>query len=103
MGNLLPHLLRDEGGFLTEKENATVRDESDNVNQVDELIKVLLTKEDGDFEFFCNVLEKHGYKSWSEKLKETAGSYKRCRKEGYFLFWGPPTQTHAKVLGALDA
>lgn len=73
--NLLPHLLRSEGGFLTDEENAIVRDESDNVNQVDELVKLLLTKEEGDFELFCNVLEKHGYKSWSEKLKETAGSY----------------------------
>ena len=100
VGNLLPHLLRDEGGFLTEKENATVRDESDNVKQVDELIKVLLTKEDGDFEFFCNILEKHGYKSWSEKLKETAGSYKRCRKGRVLSILGTAQADACKSIGS---
>ena len=42
--NLLHDLHCDEGGFLTEEENASMKDESHNAEQVDKLIKVLLTQ-----------------------------------------------------------
>ena len=71
--SLLRYLRCSEGGFLTEEEYASITDQSDNAEQVDELIKVLLTKKDKDFEWFCDILEKHSYKWWSEKLKEAAG------------------------------
>lgn len=70
-------LLRDlhcgEGGFLTKEECASITGQSDNAEQVDELMNILMTKKDEDFELFCNVLEKHGYRWWSNKLKEAAG------------------------------
>ena len=71
--SLLRYLRCSEGGFLTEEEYASITDQSDNAEQVDELIKVLLTKKDKDFEWFCDILKKHSYKWWSEKLKEAAG------------------------------
>lgn len=71
--NLLRELHCGVGGFLTEEECASIADQSDNAEQVDELMKILLTKKDEDFESFCNVLEKHGYRWWSDRLKEAAG------------------------------
>lgn len=73
VSNVLRDLRCGEGGFLTEEEYASITDQSDNAEQMDELMKVLLTKKDKDFESFCNLLEKHSYRWWSEKLKEAAG------------------------------
>ena len=68
VNNLLPDLHCDAGGFLTSVESQEIASKGSNVKQVDELIAVLLTKEDRDFDSFCRVLKKCGYPSWSEKL-----------------------------------
>ena len=44
-----------------------------NMEQVDELIEVLLRKENKDFDYFCDVLERNGCQVWSRKLKVAAG------------------------------
>ena len=70
--NFLPALHRHAGGFLTDVELSIVGEKSGQVDKVDELIKVLLTKDDRDFDAFCRVLSENGYQPWSERLRRTA-------------------------------
>ena len=72
VNNLLPDLHCDAGGFLTDVESPTISSKSCNVSQVDELIVILLTKENRDFDSFCRVLKKGGYSGWSERLNHSA-------------------------------
>ena len=73
--NLLPHLHIDARGFLTDVEYATITESSgNNVKQVDQLVDVLLKKEDKDFDYFCAILEKEGYNACSKALKEALRS-----------------------------
>ena len=66
MENFLPALR----SLLTEVEYSRVRDAKDSVTQVDELIDILLTKENEDFDKVCVALERHGYKPWAKRLRE---------------------------------
>ena len=77
VNNLLPHLHIDARGFLTDVEYATIRESGSNVKQVDELVDVLLKKEDKDFDYFCAILEKEGYNACSKALKEALRNGKR--------------------------
>ena len=71
--DFLPSLHVDADGFLTDSESGRIRKHTGNMEQVDELIEILVTKENKDFDHFCVVLEKDGYHVWSEKLIEAAG------------------------------
>lgn len=66
IGNILPAL----HSMLTPVEYSCIRDRESKVAMVDELIDILLTKENGDFEEFCNTLEQNGYPHWARKLRE---------------------------------
>ena len=81
VSNFLPDLHCDAGGFLTEVEYATISSKRCNVSQVDELVTILLTKENADFDSFYRVLEKSEYRGWSEKLNhsESTQSVKQGR------------------------
>ena len=70
--DFLPSLHVDADGFLTDLESGRIRKHTGNREQVDELIDILVTKENKDFDHFCVVLEE-GYHVWSEKLIEAAG------------------------------
>ena len=64
------------GGFLNDVEwTVLIYNErhSGNVELVDQLMEILLNKENGEFDYFCIVLEYEGYKVWSDKLKDDAG------------------------------
>ena len=75
VSHFLPDLHSHAGGFLTDMEFAGVsaKKAMGNVDQVDELIDILLRKENKDFQYFCVILEKHGCQAWSNKLKVAAG------------------------------
>ena len=77
VSDFLPSLHFHAGGFLNHVENDCIKNKKGHVKQVDELIDILLTKEGKDFDYFCTVLEKEGYKVWSDKLKDAAGLGKR--------------------------
>ena len=70
--HFLPRLHVDAGGFLTDVESDSIKQNRGNVEQVDELIDILVTKENKDFDYFCVVL-KEGYQLWSKRLEEAAG------------------------------
>ena len=58
-------------------ENDCIKNKKGHVQQVDELIDILVRKESKDFDYFCTVLKKKGYKVWSDKLKNAADLGKR--------------------------
>ena len=58
---------------LTDIEYLRVESQTGNVPQVDELVKILLTKEDRHFDEFCRVCERNGYRHWAQKLKADTG------------------------------
>ena len=83
---LLPSLRVDGGGFLTDAESDGIRKKRGNIEQVDELIDVLVKKENKDFDRFCVVLEKAGCQAWSNKLKRAAGVGKHHQRSCYGNF-----------------
>ena len=66
VGNILPALR----SVLTDAEYICVREREDNTSRVDELIDVLLTKENRHFDAFCDALEQNGYEHWAVKLRK---------------------------------
>ncbi len=56
--NIIPSLLKGTGGFLDEVEQdwVTSKEKEGNAAQVDELVDILLTKENEDFDRFCTVV-----------------------------------------------
>ena len=61
------------GGFLNDAESDSIRKHKGYVKQVDELVDILVTKENKDFDHFCIILEKNGHHVSSEKLRKAAG------------------------------
>ena len=72
VNDLLPRLHVYAGGFLNDVENARVKGK-EIIEKVDELIDILVNKENRDFDYFCIVLEKEGYAKDANKLRELAG------------------------------
>ena len=72
VNDLLPSLHEQAGGFLTEVESTRVKCK-EFIEKVDELIDILVNKENRDFDYFCIVLEKEGYAKDANKLRELAG------------------------------
>ena len=66
VGNILPALRT----VLTDVEYDQVEEREDNVARVDELIRILLTKENRHFDVFCTALEKNGYEHWAKNLQK---------------------------------
>ena len=64
--NILPALHT----VLTDIEYSRTEDREGNVERVDELINILLTKEDKHFEEFCTALADNGYEHWAKKLRK---------------------------------
>ena len=71
--DLLTSLHVDAGGFLNDVERDSIEKKRTNVEKFDELIDILLKKENKDFDYYCTVLEKEGYTLSSTKLREAAG------------------------------
>ena len=65
VGNILPALRL----VLADAEYSRIRDREDNASRVDELIDVLLTKENRHFDAFSTALEKNGYEHWAKTLQ----------------------------------
>ena len=65
--NILPALRIHS--MLTPVEYSGVEDKEGNVAKVDELIRILLTKEDKHFEGFCTALDNNGYEHWAKTLR----------------------------------
>ena len=69
------HVLPEFYSFLTNVEYERVQgsDKADNVDQVDRLVEILLTKEEREFEEFLIALWQQGYTDSAARLAEEAG------------------------------
>ena len=65
--NVLPALRP----VLTDVEYSCVSDRRGNKARVDELLKILITKENMHFDRFRTALEENGYEHWAETLTES--------------------------------
>ena len=70
--DIFPDLHEAVGGFLDDVGEDKVRSKENNVEQVDELIDILLMKENKDFDYFCTVVEK-GNRTRANNLRQAAG------------------------------
>lgn len=68
VANFLPECRK----MFSEVEYSRINDkaERDSVSGVDELVKILLTKTDKEFDGFCKVLSANGYEHWARRLKD---------------------------------
>lgn len=66
--NILPALRT----LLTDVEYCRIEDQKGNIEMVDALITILLTKDNWHFDRFCAILRKYGYKHWARKLQITS-------------------------------
>lgn len=60
--------------LITDVEYSRVIDRSkaDNASALDELVAVLLTKGNGEFDGFCSALRESGYAHWATQLEKVA-------------------------------
>ena len=69
VGNILPTLRP----LLTEVEYSSVEEGKSNIARVDELIKILLTKENWHFDEFCAILKRRGCEHWARTFRKEVG------------------------------
>ena len=65
------------GGFMTQFEARTVREQPGNIKQLDKVTEILLGKADEDFTTFLKVLRDSNNGVWAEELVKTAEQFKR--------------------------
>ena len=70
--NILPALRP----HFTGVEYSKVESKQGDVAQVDELVRILLTKEDKHFDEFCRCLQRNGYPHWARQLRADADTNK---------------------------
>ena len=63
--NVLPALHT----LLTDVEYSCIEAKEGDVARIDELVKILLTKDESTFDGFCSALDTNGYPQWARKLK----------------------------------
>ena len=64
------------GGFMTQFEARTVREQPSNIKQMDTVVEILLGKADEDFTTFLKMLWDTNNGVWAEELVKTAGQFK---------------------------
>ena len=82
VGNILPTL----HSLLTDVEYSQIEDKDTNVARVDELFKILLTKDDWHFDDFCTILESNGYEHRARELRNVANGVD-SKLIGYHQKW----------------
>ena len=75
---------RSAGGFMSRAEGFRVKAKAGDMEQMEELINILLGKEDTAFYTFCDLLQRSNYEVWARELKsvaerlKTAGMLNTC-------------------------
>ena len=62
-------LERSAGGFMDRAEVLSVKAKEGDMEKMDELIRILLGKEDMAFYTFCDLLQRSNYEVWARELK----------------------------------
>ena len=63
---------RPAGGFMDRAEVLRVKAKAGDMEQMEELINILLGKEDMAFYTFCDLLQRSNYEVWARELKSAA-------------------------------
>ena len=63
---------RPAGGFMDRAEVLRVKAKTGDMEQMEELINILLGKEDMAFYTFCDLLQRSNYEVWARELKSAA-------------------------------
>ena len=66
------------GGFMSTMEARSVTDLSGEMNQIEQMIKILLGKGDKEFAIFIKMLRRSNYGVWANELESAAESFKKC-------------------------
>ena len=61
------------GGFMNPAEEQSVRNAE---NPMEELITILLSKGDKEFNTFCDMLERSNHSAWTDRLRQKAEWYR---------------------------
>lgn len=67
-GIFVESILRDLQPKLTAEEYTCIEEKKSNFDRVDELVRILLTKDHSTFQSFCSALTKSGYSRWASRL-----------------------------------
>ena len=68
-GLLIENVLPALRPLLTDAEYSCVDDKEGSADRVDELVRILLTKDEFTFKCFCTALETNGHADWASRLK----------------------------------
>ena len=79
---LIDLLERPAGGFMTEGEKMSVRDQPNRKDKVERIITLLRGKGDQDFEIFIILLRESGNEVWAGQLEEKAEHIRRVTQTG---------------------
>ena len=85
--------------LLTDVEYSRVVDRTGNIEKVDALIAILLTKDYKLFDELCRALEENGYSCWVEKLTKSMDAY-QGKPDAWAQSWR--SSVCARSLGAIN-
>lgn len=85
---LVLSILPDLRPYLTDMEYFQVESKPGNRAQVDELLKILLTKGNWHFHEFCNTCEHRGYGHLAQQLRAAASGHMEAEGRHISLFMG---------------
>ena len=71
-GIIVAYFLPELRLLFTDVEYSQVESKLDNVAQVDEVVRILLTKTGKHFDKFCEILECNGYPNWAKRLRSAS-------------------------------
>ena len=77
---LSDRLEKAEGGFMSRAEAQMVRGLSSNMQQIENVIRILRGKTNEDFATFCTMLRETNHVGWADELEKEAERFKRERK-----------------------
>ena len=73
---LIDLLHRAAGGFMELAEVQAVENKPNDVEQMEELIRILRGKRNADFKIFCMMLRQSNYGLWADELERKAKEFK---------------------------
>ena len=79
---LIDLLEKPAGGFMTEAEKMSVREQPKRKDKVEHIITLLRGKGDQDFDIFIKVLRESGNEVWAEQLEQKVQKLEKKSKSG---------------------
>lgn len=90
MPDLVGHLERPAGGFMTELERRCVEEVEGSCERVGRIISILRGKGNAEFDIFLKMLKETGNETWALKIQESAHQFEEYHKANgmeFLAFW----------------